>query len=208
MCRENNGTYIHKIRRLSECDPDLVQSFTPQVLSKSDCQYWAPFQHIFFQVVTIWISTFPALLNNFVQLAHFGLVLSCLAPVGTIGLLCLRAFLLVAFALYRWNIPALYFVSYFANHCHFLSAWGFSVACSLDTALWGLLLTLINLCWVTGLQQNNNIYKGENVLLGLAWRVRPVKLDVDMEEVYSQLFLPLKVEKITLQKAKPSLFSG
>ena len=82
------------------------------------------------------------------------------------------------------------------------------MACSLDTALWGLLLTLINLCWVTGLQQNNNIYKGENVLLGLAWRVRPVKLDVDMEEVYSQLFLPLKVEKITLQKAKPSLFSG
>ena len=45
-------------------------------------------------------------------------------------------------------------------------------------------------------------------MLGLAWRVRPVKLDVDMEEVYSQLFLPLKVEKITLQKAKPSLFSG
>jgi len=117
-----------------------------QVLSKSDCQYWAPFQHIFF------------------QLAHFGLVLSCLAPVGTIGLLCLRAFLLVAFALY--------------------SAWGFSVACSLDTALWGLLLTLINLCWVTG----------------LAWRVRPVKLDVDMEEVYSQLFLPLKVSRTQFQK--------
>ena len=32
---------------------------------------------------------------------------------------------------------------------------------------------------------------------GLAWRVRPVKLDVDMEEVYSQLFLPLKVAAIT-----------
>ena len=37
---------------------------------------------------------------------------------------------------------------------------------------------------------------------GLAWRVRPVKLDVDMEEVYSQLFLPLKVAAITF-KAHP-----
>ena len=34
--------------------------------------------------------------------------------------------------------------------------------------------------------------------LGLVWRVRPVKLDEDMEEVYSQLFLPLKVNLIRL----------
>ena len=45
--------------------------------------------------------------NHFLKLAHFCLLLSCLAPVGTIGLLCLRAFLLVAFALHRWDF-ALY----------------------------------------------------------------------------------------------------
>ena len=39
------------------------------------------------------------------------------------------------------------------HHRRPFSAWGFSVACSLDTALWGLLLTLINLCWVTGLTE-------------------------------------------------------
>ena len=73
--------------------------FTRQVLSKSDCQYWAPFQHIFFQVVTKYFQLLH-LPESLLQLAHFGLVLSCLAPIGTIGLLCLRAFLLVAFALY------------------------------------------------------------------------------------------------------------
>ena len=41
---------------------------------------------------------------------------------------------------------------------------------------------------------------------GLAWRVRPVKLDVDMEEVYSQLFLPLKVEAITFKAHPYSLY--
>ena len=39
------------------------------------------------------------------------------------------------------------------------------MACSLDTALWGLLLTLINLCWVTGLQQSISVSTGETVLL-------------------------------------------
>ena len=57
-------------------------------------------------------------------------------------------------------------------------AWACTISCSLDSLLWSFLLTTTNLCWV----------------VGLVWRLRPVTLEADMEEVYTKLFLPLKVE--------------
>ena len=89
------------------------------------------------------------------QAANMFLLLASITP----NTLTLRAMMVVAFS--------------------FLTIWGWTVSCALDTTAWNCVLAVINLAWCAW----------------IVWRRRTVKLTLEMERVYKQIFMNLKVSR-------------
>ena len=67
-----------------------------------------------------------------------------------------------------------------ALSCSIFTLWGWSVSCKVDTTVWNLLLTIINITWCV-------------------WRGRSVTLTKDMEILYIQVFQPLRISRKQFQ---------